>query len=84
MVVALLEEEIKTDTIYLLVTAVHGDSFCASIAQQPNARSHVALSVTFAMVLEIRLARTLAFLAFMGTSDRIVAYVTCMDGWYMT
>jgi hypothetical protein len=20
----------------------------------------------------------------MGTSDRIVAYVTCMDGWYMT
>jgi hypothetical protein len=35
------------------------------------------------MVLEIRLARTLAFIAFMGTSDRIVAYVTCMDGWYM-
>ncbi|KAL9372065.1 hypothetical protein Peur_034309 [Populus x canadensis] len=84
MVVALLEEEIKTDTIYLLVTAVHGDSFCYSITQQPNARSHVALSLAFAMVLEIRLARTLAFLAFMGTSDRIVAYVTCMDGWYMT
>jgi hypothetical protein len=31
MVVALLEEEIETDTIYLLITAVHGDSFCDSI-----------------------------------------------------